>query len=195
MPTSTQLKYSEFISQLKAMLESQPEGAFADFQDGCCACMEEGAILGYYKEELESKFDFDSSAWEPDLAEAMENWLQYPVILSRDGLPLFTEESAELFENLWQRMRPIHGAVHDFTEPTAEFYRWYEHGGRPRQKPLTAEQLEEYLVASQVTPTTERSNALTNQEDKWYNLIQQISSIGDKQSPGRKPYFKNDMSI
>ncbi|UDM18901.1 hypothetical protein [Vogesella sp. XCS3] len=195
MSTLIQLTFADFMSQVKVMLEHQPSGAVADFQDGCCACMKEGMVVGYYKEDPESKFDFDSSAWEPDLAEAMANWLQYPVMLSSDGLPLFTDESAELFENLWQRMRPSHRSACDFAEPTAEFYRWYEHGGRPRQKPLTAEQLEEYLITSQVNPTTDRCGALTNEEEKWYNLILQLSTSGDVQSQSRKLQIKIDMSI
>lgn len=53
------------------------------------------------------------------------------------------EFEASRFECLSQfAVRP---AVHVFIEDTPEFYRWYEHGGKSRDEPLTQEELAQYL--------------------------------------------------
>ena len=40
-----------------------------------------------------------------------------------------------------QEKRP---GLYEFTSETPEFYRWYEYGGKPREKPLTLEELEQF---------------------------------------------------
>lgn len=57
--------------------------------------------------------------------------------------PLTDENDIERYEALssWAQ-RPD---LHSFTTDEPEFYRWFEHGGKARLEPLTAEQLTTYL--------------------------------------------------
>lgn len=37
-------------------------------------------------------------------------------------------------------------SIYEFTSDSPEFYRWYEYGGKPREKPLSLEELKKFLV-------------------------------------------------
>lgn len=43
----------------------------------------------------------------------------------------------------------VRPSKYEFDEPSAEFCRWFEHGGEPRPEPLTAEQLVSFLNSPQ----------------------------------------------
>jgi hypothetical protein len=43
-------------------------------------------------------------------------------------------------------------SIYEFTSDTPEFYRWYEYGGKPREKPLSLEELEKFLVENRGYP-------------------------------------------
>lgn len=61
----------------------------------------------------------------------------------RGSMPAAELAEAERYETLAQlATRP---PVYSFVSDEPEFYRWYEYGGRPRDEPLTSDELSDYL--------------------------------------------------
>jgi hypothetical protein len=72
------------------------------------------------------------------------------------------EDLEELANQEMEDRIAVRPSACSFIEPTAEFFRWYEYGGKPRLEPLTREALLEVLKT--VTVTNDWNNAFSIEE-------------------------------
>lgn len=84
-------------------------------------------------------------------------------------------EEAAAFESA--NLAAVRPDIYSFQEDSAEFYRWYEHGGKPRPEPLTREALTDLLAGTANAGGMSHAFAA----DEWDSFKDR--KLGDLRSP------------